>query len=47
LVDELRDLELQYLGVPPTLQQVLPAPSKVSVKVGKPVARPDFYTDAE
>lgn len=46
LVEELRDLELQFLSVPP-LEQPLTPTSKVSVKVGKPVPRPEFYVDAE
>ena len=47
LVDELRDLELEFLMAPQLAQQPPTPTSKVSVKVGKSVPRPGFYIDAE
>jgi len=46
LAEELRDLETQFLE-PPLAQGQLDLSTKLTAKLGKPVARPEFYVDGE
>lgn len=47
LVDDLCDLELQFLKRAQQIEQT-PSPTiTVNAKVGKPLHRPEFYADGE
>ena len=47
LVETLRDLESQFLKPAPQVMHPPIPPTKLSAKVGKPIARPEFYADRE
>lgn len=47
LVENLHDLELQFLKPAQPSAVSVSSTSKITAKVGKPVARPEFYLDGE